>query len=65
MKHRVTTCFPQANSNGGGSNSGGGGAKGSAATKANGSGGGENGGLRVAENQVAKMMEEDMGTAMQ
>ncbi|KAG2609913.1 bHLH transcription factor RHL1-like [Panicum virgatum] len=61
----VASMSSEGNSNGSGSNSGGG-AKGSAATKANGSGGGENGGgLRVAENQVAKMMEEDMGTAMQ
>ncbi|KAF8698010.1 hypothetical protein HU200_003975 [Digitaria exilis] len=55
------------NSNGSSSSTGG--AKGSAAaaaTKGSGeNGGGGSGGLRVTENQVAKMMEEDMGTAMQ
>jgi hypothetical protein len=56
----------QGNSNNGSSSNNGGGAKATtntaAATNGNGSGGG---GLRVTENQVAKMMEEDMGTAMQ
>ncbi|KAK3128552.1 hypothetical protein QOZ80_6BG0463360 [Eleusine coracana subsp. coracana] len=50
------------------SNGNGGGAKGSAAaTKGNGNAenGAGGGGLRVTEHQVAKMMEEDMGTAMQ
>ncbi|PAN25444.1 hypothetical protein PAHAL_4G301700 [Panicum hallii] len=68
MAPLVASMSSEGNSNGSSSNSGGG-AKGSAATKANGNGSGENGngggGLRVAENQVAKMMEEDMGTAMQ
>ncbi|CAN6202284.1 unnamed protein product [Urochloa humidicola] len=70
MAPLVASMSSEANSNGSGSNSGGGGAKGGAANnKGNGGGSGENGGggggLRVAENQVAKMMEEDMGTAMQ
>lgn len=67
MAPLVASMSSEGNSNGGG------GAKGSAgaATKGNGNGsgsgenGGGGGGLRVAENQVAKMMEEDMGTAMQ
>ncbi|KAL6606070.1 hypothetical protein ACP70R_041723 [Stipagrostis hirtigluma subsp. patula] len=57
----------EGNSNGG--NGGGGGNGGKAATKGNGEsgggGGGGGGGMRVTEQQVAKMMEEDMGTAMQ
>ncbi|CAN6164836.1 unnamed protein product [Urochloa humidicola] len=63
MAPLVASMSSEANSNGSG---GGAGAKGSAATKSTGNGSSENGGgLRVAENQVAKMMEEDMGTAMQ
>nr|CAB3469613.1 unnamed protein product [Digitaria exilis] len=67
MAPLVASMSSEGNSNG--SSSSNGGAKGSAAagTKASGSGenGGGGGGLRVTENQVAKMMEEDMGTAMQ
>ncbi|CAL5046442.1 unnamed protein product [Urochloa decumbens] len=67
MAPLVASMSSEANSNSGG------GAKGSASAKGNGSGSGSgenggaagSGGLRVAENQVAKMMEEDMGTAMQ
>ncbi|CAN6214829.1 unnamed protein product [Urochloa humidicola] len=66
MAPLVASMSSEANSNGSGSGAG---AKGSAATKGTGNGSSENGGggggLRVAENQVAKMMEEDMGTAMQ
>jgi hypothetical protein len=52
----------QGKNNGSSSNNNSGGAKANtAATNGNGNGGG----LRVTENQVAKMMEEDMGTAMQ
>ncbi|CAN6179047.1 unnamed protein product [Urochloa humidicola] len=63
MAPLVASMSSEANSNGSGSGAG---AKGSAATKSTGNGSSESGGgLRVAENQVAKMMEEDMGTAMQ
>ncbi|CAL5037189.1 unnamed protein product [Urochloa decumbens] len=62
MAPLVASMSSEANSNSGGGAKGGG-----AAAKGTGNGSGENGGggLRVAENQVAKMMEEDMGTAMQ
>ncbi|XP_062227525.1 transcription factor LRL2-like [Phragmites australis] len=62
MAPLVASMSSEGNSNGSISNSGG--AKGSVATKGNGNGEG-GGGLRVTEQQVAKMMEEDMGTAMQ
>ncbi|KAJ1258312.1 hypothetical protein BS78_10G066000 [Paspalum vaginatum] len=57
MAPLVASMSSEGNSNGGGSNNSG---KGSATTT---KGGG--GGVMVAENQVAKMMQEDMGTAMQ
>ncbi|CAD6337429.1 unnamed protein product [Miscanthus lutarioriparius] len=54
------------NGSGGGNNSGGKGGVGAGATTMSGSGeNGNGGGVRVTEHQVAKMMEEDMGTAMQ
>uniref|UniRef100_A0ACD5XXR6 Uncharacterized protein n=1 Tax=Avena sativa TaxID=4498 RepID=A0ACD5XXR6_AVESA len=60
MAPLVASMSSEANSSGGGSSS-------AATAKANGEGGGGGGGtgLRVTEQQVAKMMEEDMGTAMQ
>ncbi|XP_044959585.1 transcription factor LRL3-like [Hordeum vulgare subsp. vulgare] len=68
MAPLVASMSSEANSSAKSSN-GGGNSAAAAAAKANGGGesggGGGGGGLRVTEQQVAKMMEEDMGTAMQ
>ena len=58
QEHRRHPCIDHAHVQGKSNGSGGGNT--SATTKS-----GNGGGLRVAEHQVAKMMEEDMGTAMQ
>uniref|UniRef100_A0A0D3GDJ9 BHLH domain-containing protein n=1 Tax=Oryza barthii TaxID=65489 RepID=A0A0D3GDJ9_9ORYZ len=52
-------------SNGGGGKASKGGTGGEGGGGGGGGGGGTGGGMRVTEQQVAKMMEEDMGTAMQ
>ncbi|XP_066378326.1 transcription factor LRL3-like [Miscanthus floridulus] len=56
----------EGNSNGGGGGNNSGGAANATTKSGSGeNGNGSSGGVRVAEHQVAKMMEEDMGTAMQ
>uniref|UniRef100_A0A0D9WMM6 BHLH domain-containing protein n=1 Tax=Leersia perrieri TaxID=77586 RepID=A0A0D9WMM6_9ORYZ len=63
MAPLVASMSSEGNSNGSGN--GGGGKASKVNNGGEGGGGGSGGGMRVTEQQVAKMMEEDMGTAMQ
>ncbi|KAF0901944.1 hypothetical protein E2562_011779 [Oryza meyeriana var. granulata] len=65
MAPLVASMSSEGNSNGSSNGGGGGGGSGGKASKGGEGGGGGSGGMRVTEQQVAKMMEEDMGTAMQ